>query len=103
MDRNKDACIRSIRVQIANSTVSILIFFPLFFSFFLKDPHDELKGQNVLIVRGGEEETAAKFGISVDLLQEGVLKPALSIMRTARERRPAPHLDDKMVAAWNGT
>ena len=67
-----------------------------------KDPHDELKGQNVLIVGGSDQETAAKFGLSLDLFRQGVLKAALSAMKTARARRPPPHLDDKMLTAWNG-
>lgn len=67
----------------------------------LQDPHDELKGQNVLIVRGSEEETAAKFGVSLDDLRR-LLATALSTLRDARQRRPRPHLDDKMLAAWNG-
>ncbi|XP_046456070.1 spermatogenesis-associated protein 20-like isoform X2 [Daphnia pulex] len=66
-----------------------------------QDPHDELKGQNVLIIRGSDEETAAKFGLSMDVLRE-LLETALSTMREARQRRPRPHLDDKMLASWNG-
>ena len=71
------------------------------FVFSSQDPHDELKGQNVLIVRGSAEETAAKFGLSMDVLG-GLLNTALSTMREARQGRPRPHLDDKMLAAWNG-
>ena len=71
------------------------------FVFPSQDPHDELKGQNVLIVRGSAEETAAKFGLSMDVLG-GLLNTALSTMREARQGRPRPHLDDKMLAAWNG-
>ena len=73
----------------------LVLFFPS------QDPHDELKGQNVLIVRGSAEETAAKFGLSMDVLG-GLLNTALSTMREARQGRPRPHLDDKMLAAWNG-
>jgi uncharacterized protein YyaL (SSP411 family) len=68
---------------------------------FSQDPHDELKGQNVLIIRGSDEETAAKFGLSMDDLRQ-LLKTALSTMREARQSRPRPHLDDKMLASWNG-
>ncbi|CAB3381176.1 Hypothetical predicted protein [Cloeon dipterum] len=49
-----------------------------------QDPHDELKNQNVLIVNGSEEETAE------------------NVLHESRQNRPRPHLDDKMVAAWNG-
>lgn len=75
--------------------------FSFFCLFFLQDPHGELKGQNVLIIRGSAEKTAAKFGLSMDVFRE-LLKTALSTMREARQGRPRPHLDDKMLAAWNG-
>ena len=67
----------------------------------LKDPHDELKHQNVLIVRGSELSTAQKNQME----PEGVK----ALLATARERlfqerskRPPPHLDNKMITAWNG-
>lgn len=66
-----------------------------------QDPHGELKGLNVLIVRGSVEETAAKFARSVDDVQS-VLSTSLAKLKEARQRRPRPHLDDKMIAAWNG-
>ncbi|CAG0905768.1 unnamed protein product, partial [Cyprideis torosa] len=66
-----------------------------------KDPHDELKHQNVLIIRGSLEQTAAKFGLSDDTVREG-LKKGLDILYRVRQQRPRPHLDDKMVTSWNG-
>jgi len=66
-----------------------------------QDPHEELRGQNVLIIRDSQEETAAKFGLSLAVLQE-ILASALSAMHKARDQRPRPHLDDKMLASWNG-
>ena len=67
----------------------------------MQDPHEELRGQNVLIIRDSQEETAAKFGLSLAVLQE-ILASALSAMHKARDQRPRPHLDDKMLASWNG-
>ncbi|XP_031699965.1 spermatogenesis-associated protein 20 [Anarrhichthys ocellatus] len=66
-----------------------------------QDPHGELQGQNVLIVRYSVELTAARFGISVDKANE-LLASARSKMAKVRESRPRPHLDTKMLASWNG-
>ena len=34
------------------------------YQFSPQDPHDELKNQNVLIERGGVQQTAEKFGLT---------------------------------------
>ncbi|XP_063995004.1 spermatogenesis-associated protein 20 isoform X1 [Diachasmimorpha longicaudata] len=66
-----------------------------------QDPHNEMTGKNVLIVYGGLEKTAEHFKISVDELK-GHLKDANKILFEERSKRPRPHLDDKIVTAWNG-
>uniref|UniRef100_A0A3B1K518 Spermatosis associated 20 n=1 Tax=Astyanax mexicanus TaxID=7994 RepID=A0A3B1K518_ASTMX len=66
-----------------------------------QDPHGELQGQNVLIVRYSVELTAARFGLSVDRLTE-VLASARAKLAEVRRERPPPHLDSKMLASWNG-
>ncbi|XP_029953387.1 spermatogenesis-associated protein 20 isoform X1 [Salarias fasciatus] len=66
-----------------------------------QDPHGELQGQNVLIVRYSAELTAARFGISLEKVDE-VLASARARMADVRTRRPRPHLDSKMLASWNG-
>ncbi|KAM8836191.1 spermatogenesis-associated protein 20 isoform 1-T1 [Spinachia spinachia] len=66
-----------------------------------QDPHGELQGQNVLIVRYSVELTAARFGLSAERAQE-LLAEARGKMAEAREGRPRPHLDTKMLASWNG-
>ncbi|XP_021929202.1 spermatogenesis-associated protein 20 isoform X2 [Zootermopsis nevadensis] len=66
-----------------------------------QDPHDELKNQNVLIVVGSEEETAEKLKLDVATVH-AALKEGREILYEARQKRPRPHLDDKMVTAWNG-
>ncbi|XP_061160336.1 spermatogenesis-associated protein 20 isoform X1 [Syngnathus typhle] len=68
---------------------------------FCQDPHGELRGQNVLIVRYSAELTAARFGISVETLNE-LLAWARAKMAEVRKLRPRPHLDTKMLASWNG-
>ncbi|XP_043686804.1 spermatogenesis-associated protein 20 isoform X1 [Vespula pensylvanica] len=66
-----------------------------------RDPHGELSKQNVLIVYGSVEDTARHFGITVEKTQI-LLKEASRILFEAREKRPRPHLDDKILTAWNG-
>ena len=55
----------------------------------------------MLIVLGSEEETAEKFGISVDDLRHA-LETAREILFDARNQRPRPHLDTKIITSWNG-
>ncbi|XP_041670787.1 spermatogenesis-associated protein 20 [Cheilinus undulatus] len=66
-----------------------------------QDPHGELQGQNVLIVRYSVELTAAHFGIQSEKVQE-LLASARAKMAEVRKSRPRPHLDTKMLASWNG-
>ena len=70
-------------------------------SVLFQDPHDELKHQNVLIVHGGLTETAEKFGQSEEAISS-LLRDCRQILYDYRQQRPRPHLDDKMVTAWNG-
>ncbi|XP_028989271.1 spermatogenesis-associated protein 20 isoform X2 [Betta splendens] len=66
-----------------------------------QDPHGELQGQNVLIVRYSVELTAARFGLDVEKVNE-LLASARAKMAEVRKSRPCPHLDTKMLASWNG-
>ncbi|XP_015190002.1 PREDICTED: spermatogenesis-associated protein 20 isoform X1 [Polistes dominula] len=66
-----------------------------------RDPHGELSKQNVLIVYGSVEDTAKHFGLTVEKTQT-LLKEASRMLFEVREKRPRPHLDDKILAAWNG-
>ncbi|XP_041977933.1 spermatogenesis-associated protein 20 [Aricia agestis] len=65
------------------------------------DPHGELKNKNVLIIYGSKEETADKFAITVEELDD-VLAKCINILFEERLKRPRPHLDDKMLCSWNG-
>ena len=65
------------------------------------DPHGELRNQNVLIVFSHEEETAKHFGLTVGVVQE-VLAEGRKRLHQERQKRPRPHLDDKMLTSWNG-
>ncbi|XP_071954098.1 spermatogenesis-associated protein 20-like [Antedon mediterranea] len=68
---------------------------------FDQDPHGELKGQNVLIIRGNLAKTADHLGIDKESAATSLYK-AKDILFQARLQRPRPHLDDKMITAWNG-
>ncbi|KAJ1348294.1 hypothetical protein KIN20_003561 [Parelaphostrongylus tenuis] len=66
-----------------------------------KDPHGELEEQNVLRMLRSHEDYARHFEIDSEVLNAGILKTK-SILAEARSRRPPPHLDSKMVTAWQG-
>ncbi|XP_067164391.1 spermatogenesis-associated protein 20 isoform X1 [Apteryx mantelli] len=67
----------------------------------MKDPHKELKGKNVLIVKSSLELTAARFGLELGRLS-ALLRESRQRLSAARAQRPRPHLDTKMLASWNG-
>eukprot|EP01114_Cavostelium_apophysatum_P015917 TRINITY_DN4437_c0_g1_i1.p1 TRINITY_DN4437_c0_g1~~TRINITY_DN4437_c0_g1_i1.p1 ORF type:complete len:787 (-),score=198.63 TRINITY_DN4437_c0_g1_i1:34-2394(-) len=66
------------------------------------DPHGEFKGKNVLIQRHSLEDTSAKFGYQSAADCEKVLAAARKKLYEVREKRPRPHLDDKIITSWNG-
>ena len=66
-----------------------------------EDPHGELAGKNVLHVMRSMEQVAAAFGRKPEEVAEA-LEGACQKLRASRERRPRPHLDDKVLCAWNG-
>lgn len=68
----------------------------------LQDPHDELKNQNVLFVKESFEDTALKFSLNPTEIRE-IVEKCRTLLYKERQKRPRPHLDDKIVAAWNGT
>ena len=65
------------------------------------DPHGELKGQNTLFRAMTDEALAAMFGCPEHEVRER-LPVAAGVLIDARNRRPPPHRDDKIVTAWNG-
>ncbi|XP_070186193.1 spermatogenesis-associated protein 20-like isoform X2 [Littorina saxatilis] len=67
----------------------------------MQDPHEELKHQNVLMVKGSVEETAAKFDLEEEVVND-TLQKCRQILFEKRQQRPKPHLDNKMVSSWNG-
>jgi uncharacterized protein YyaL (SSP411 family) len=65
------------------------------------DPHGELAGRNVLFLQSDPEIVAKLTGQSEeDVLR--LIEAAKEKLKAAREKRPRPHLDDKIITAWNG-
>ncbi|MBU4260450.1 MAG: thioredoxin domain-containing protein [Proteobacteria bacterium] len=67
----------------------------------LADPLDEFTGKNILYTARTLAETAAHCGRSEDDVA-GVLAAAREQLALVRAKRPRPHLDDKVLCAWNG-
>jgi uncharacterized protein YyaL (SSP411 family) len=67
----------------------------------LADPQGEFTGQNILYVAQPIEDVAARTGKTVDDVM-AVLGRARQVLFEARAQRPRPHLDDKVITAWNG-
>jgi len=65
------------------------------------DPHAEFKGKNILIQRHTIAETAKKFGLNEAGAAES-LAESRKLLFDVRAKRPRPHLDDKIITAWNG-
>lgn len=65
------------------------------------DPHGEFVGKNILIRIESLKETAERHGLNEDVVEQ-LLNQGLKILFEARKKRPRPHLDDKIITAWNG-
>lgn len=67
----------------------------------LHDPMDEFRGKNILYAKNSLPVTAKKFGKSEEETLS-ILTKAMETLFALREKRPRPHLDDKIITAWNG-
>lgn len=67
----------------------------------LHDPQMEFAGKNILYVANGLKESAAFAGISEEEMAK-LIERAKERLFEVRKSRPRPHLDDKVLAAWNG-
>jgi len=65
------------------------------------DPQQEFTGKNLLYVARGVDDLARTFGRSEDEIADTLNEARLAMFR-ARLERPRPHLDDKILTAWNG-
>ena len=65
------------------------------------DPHCEFTGRNILRQSRPLAETAVGLGLD-PIAAADRLAASLERLRAIRASRPKPHLDDKVLAAWNG-
>jgi len=65
------------------------------------DPQGEFAGKNILAARGSLLDAARACGLTPEQASAKLLA-ALERLRAVRAGRPRPHLDDKIVTAWNG-
>lgn len=65
------------------------------------DPHGHLLTKNILMVQMSEEKAAETFGCDVAAVRR-VLDTFRELLHAVREKRPRPHLDTKIITAWNG-
>ena len=66
-----------------------------------EDPHGEFRGRNILFQAHTLEETALYSNARMEETRS-ILKSACAKLMEVRGARPRPHLDDKILAAWNG-
>jgi len=67
----------------------------------VSDPHAEFAGRNILYQAASIEETAEQFGRPLEEVR-AALEIAEAALLVARAGRVRPHLDDKILTAWNG-
>src|SRR5436305_249755 len=65
------------------------------------DPQYEFRGKNILIGRHTIAETAKHFKKSENEARQSLARSREKLL-SIRNKRPRPHLDDKIIAAWNG-
>jgi uncharacterized protein len=65
------------------------------------DPQGEFTHKNLLYTARSIEDVASMTGRSLDGVTDA-LQTARGLLMTRRAARPRPHLDDKVLTAWNG-
>ncbi len=65
------------------------------------DPHGEFQRKNLLYVARSVEEISTQANRSLEEVHAALLE-ARNKLFDVRSRRPRPHLDDKILASWNG-
>lgn len=70
-------------------------------AWFKIDPRGDLDGRNVLNTPRPDTQVAAQLGIPAEMIHK-VIAMVRPKMLAARDTRPPPLKDDKIIAAWNG-
>ena len=65
------------------------------------DPHGEFKGKNILLERQDIATTARILGVPEETVSKSLAAGRAKLFER-RAKRPRPHLDDKILTAWNG-
>ncbi|MEP6603034.1 MAG: thioredoxin domain-containing protein [Spartobacteria bacterium] len=65
------------------------------------DPQQEFTGKNILIERHAVAETAQRFKKKEEEVRQSFAGSREKLW-SIRNKRPRPHLDDKIISAWNG-
>jgi hypothetical protein len=65
------------------------------------DPQGEFTGKNLLHTARSVEDVASQTGRTVDEVEAGIQRARRTLLER-RSARPRPHLDDKVLTAWNG-
>src|SRR6185369_495091 len=65
------------------------------------DPQGEFTGKNILMQRRTLADSAKHFSLSPEQANDRLVA-SLGKVRAARAGPPRPHLDDKIITAWNG-
>ncbi|MFN0205022.1 MAG: thioredoxin domain-containing protein [Planctomycetota bacterium] len=65
------------------------------------DPHGELTGTNVFFLEREIGEVARRLGIPREEAEKNIEFGKKKLL-DERNKRPRPHLDDKILASWNG-
>ena len=66
-----------------------------------QDPQGEFRGRNLLYVAQSVDEIATRTSLTPDAVIDA-LGRARAKLFAVRDERPRPHLDDKVLTAWNG-
>lgn len=67
----------------------------------LHDPQKEFSGRNILYFARTPQEAAEHFTMDVSAIEKS-LRQSRRVLFVKREQRIRPHLDDKIITAWNG-
>lgn len=65
------------------------------------DPQGEFKGKNIIYLARSYDDTALQFNCPASEIR-AILANCREKLLVARRSRPRPHLDDKILASWNG-